>query len=160
MGHSSQPSPTSISSALSDGVRPGAGRAGVPRRYGTPILFHWPNIRESVCGFRRPNSSPKLLQREGVPLPQSFLLVLFLTILPPSCGPVKPLFENINRLKIVLTVGSPHPALSPRFGGEGWGEGAYACPYKYETLNKRKKKALGALREVRDLALLKKKLFQ
>ena len=66
----------------------------------------------------------------------------------------------INRLKIVLTVGSPHPALSPRFGGEGWGEGAYACPDKYETLNKRKKKALGALREVRDLALLKKKLFQ
>jgi hypothetical protein len=53
----------------------------------------------------------------------------------------------INRLEIVLTVGSPHPALSPNYGGEGKGEGASGRQYKYETINMSDKSAV-----VRDFA--------
>ena len=49
----------------------------------------------------------------------------------------------INRLEIVLTDRSPSPpyqvwgrlALSPRLGGEGWGEGVYACQDKYRNFH-------------------------
>jgi hypothetical protein len=41
----------------------------------------------------------------------------------------------INRLEIVLTVRSPSPNPLPQTWGRGLGEGGYACPDKYETLN-------------------------
>ena len=48
-----------------------------------------------------------------------------------KCAKQEGLPEHINRLEIVWTVRSP----SPKAGGEGWGEGGYVCPDKYETLN-------------------------
>jgi hypothetical protein len=43
----------------------------------------------------------------------------------------------INRLEIVLTMGSPStPPSPPIVGGEGKGEGASGCQNKYETINK------------------------
>jgi hypothetical protein len=47
-----------------------------------------------------------------------------------SCHP------DINRLEIVLTMGSPSPRPLPQLWGRGRGEGASGCQYKYETIIK------------------------